>query len=663
MKRKALLVLIAWLVLVPGGVRGSAQQSGGPLPQLGAPPTFPQKPVGATLKATEQIELPPPPAGPTALTVNPANREASRAFFNTYYLGAPTPPIDWSGNRATCDAGTTSQAFRDAVLQRVNYFRAMAGVPAQVALSDAYNVPTQQAALMMSANNQLSHSPSPSWQCYTPEGAAAAGKSDLFLGVYGWDAITGYVRDPGDFNGAVGHRRWILYPQTQTMGTGDLPPTGGASSNALWVIDGHIWDPRPATRDMFVAWPPPGYVPYQVVFPRWSFSYPNADFSQASVTMTLNGQQVPLELEAVAAGYGENTLAWAITGMAEWDPWPVPLADTPYRVTIDQVLIGGAPHSFTYDVTVIDPAQASPAPVASDLTGDRKSDVLWRHETRGEVWLWPMNGATRTAENYVRTVSDTNWEIRGLGDQTGDGKADILWRHKITGAIYLWPMNGSTPLSETYVGAVDPAYDIVGTGDFDGDGKSDILWRHATNGEVWIWLMDGATPLSQVYVGMVNPAYVIKGVGDLDGDGKADIVWHHATVGDVWVWLMNGTTRRSATWVGAVPDVNYQIVGVADYTGDGKADILWHHATRGEVWLWRMDGTTRLAETWAGTVPDTNYRIVGCGDYDGDRKADILWRHAALGEVWVWLMDGATRLSETWIGSVSDIGYEIIKSK
>ena len=48
MKRKSLLVLIAWLILAPGpwGVRGSAQQSGGQLRQLGAPPTFPQKPAG-----------------------------------------------------------------------------------------------------------------------------------------------------------------------------------------------------------------------------------------------------------------------------------------------------------------------------------------------------------------------------------------------------------------------------------------------------------------------------------------------------------------------------------------------------------------------------------------------------------------------------------------
>jgi hypothetical protein len=301
--------------------------------------------------------------------------------------------------------------------------------------------------------------------------------------------------------------------------------------------------------------------------------------------------------------------------------------------------------------------------VLTDLNGDGKSDALWHHATTGEVWLWPMDGAARLAESYVRSVTDTNWEIRGVADFTGDGKADILWRHKTTGMIYLWPMNGSAPISETYLGTVDPAYDIVGTGDFDADGKADILWRHLTNGEVWIWLMDGATPLSRVYLGTVDPAYVVKGVGDLDGDGKADIVWHHATAGEVWVWLMDGANRTAASWIATVPDVGYQIAGVADFGGDGKTDVLWHHATTGEVWLWRMDGTTRLAETWVGTVVDTNYGIVGTGDYDGDGKADILWRHATLGEVWVWLMDGATRLSQTWVGTVSDVGYQIVKVK
>ena len=301
------------------------------------------------------------------------------------------------------------------------------------------------------------------------------------------------------------------------------------------------------------------------------------------------------------------------------------------------------------------------SPPASDFTGDRKSDILWRHATGGDLWLWPMDGAARTAESYVRTVGDTTWEIRGVGDFTGDGKADILWRNAVSGQIYLWPMDGPAPSDEIYVGTVDPAYDIVGTGDFDGDGKSDLLWRHVTLGDVWIWLMDGATPLSEAYIDRVDPGYLVKGVGDLDADAKADIVWHHAATGEVWVWPMNGTARLDQVWVGSVPDTGYQIQAVADFTGDAKADIVWWHATRGEVWIWTMNGPVREAETWVGTVPDTDYRIVGAGDYDGDGKADILWHHATRGEVWVWLMDGTTKLSETWMATVPEVAYQVVK--
>ncbi len=303
------------------------------------------------------------------------------------------------------------------------------------------------------------------------------------------------------------------------------------------------------------------------------------------------------------------------------------------------------------------------APRRADFTGDLKSDILWRHTTRGEVWIWPMDGAAKVSETYVRTVADTGWEIRGLGDQTGDGNADILWRNKTTGMIYFWPMVGTTPLAETYVSTVDPAYDIVGTGDYDGDGKSDILWRHLTNGELWVWLMNGATTVSATYVDTIEPGYAVVGSGDLNGDGKADIVWRHKTGGDVWVWLMNGATPTSMTYVTTVGELGYQIVGVADHTGDGKADILWHHTTRGEVWLWPMDGATLVSESYVLTVPDTGYRIVANGDYDGDGKAGILWHHATLGEVWVWLMNGTVVVSENYVGTVPDTGYAIVKAK
>ncbi|HEX7486280.1 MAG TPA: IPT/TIG domain-containing protein, partial [Vicinamibacterales bacterium] len=126
----------------------------------------------------------------------------------------------------------------------------------------------------------------------------------------------------------------------------------------------HMWEPRPTTREEFVAWPPPGYVPYQVVFPRWSFSYPSADFFLASVTMTENQQNVALVLETVTNGYGENTLVWVPGEMPTNQPWPRPAADTTYRVAVSNVRIAGSPRSFTYDVIVMDPG-----PTITTVTG------------------------------------------------------------------------------------------------------------------------------------------------------------------------------------------------------------------------------------------------------------------------------------------------------
>ena len=44
--------------------------------------------------------------------------------------------------------------------------------------------------------------------------------SNLAIGSDGPDAETGYIWDFGANNYEVGHRRWILYPQTQIMAYG-----------------------------------------------------------------------------------------------------------------------------------------------------------------------------------------------------------------------------------------------------------------------------------------------------------------------------------------------------------------------------------------------------------------------------------------------------------
>lgn len=306
---------------------------------------------------TEQVYLPILNRAPKSVPwVDPSDRRVSKDYFNQVYLASENVPIGWTGDHASCDAGETSAAFREAVTLRINYFRAMAGVPAIIRFSDEYSRKAQQAALMMSVNGQLSHDPPPGWLCYTSDGAEAAGNSNLFLGVYGPEAITGYIYDPGSGNFAVGHRRWILYPQTEWMGSGDIPALGDFwPSNALWVFDENMWAPRPQTREEFVAWPPPGYVPYQVIFPRWSFAYDEADFSDAIVEMSTGGQGIPVDVKPVVYGYGENTLVWE-PDLSFGAPPP---NDIVYDVTVNAVKISGMPYEFTYQVIIFNPGSLS----------------------------------------------------------------------------------------------------------------------------------------------------------------------------------------------------------------------------------------------------------------------------------------------------------------
>ena len=57
-----------------------------------------------------------------------SSRQASQDFYISQYLSSENVPANWTGVHATCNAGTTSTEFKDAVLRRINYFRAMAGV-------------------------------------------------------------------------------------------------------------------------------------------------------------------------------------------------------------------------------------------------------------------------------------------------------------------------------------------------------------------------------------------------------------------------------------------------------------------------------------------------------------------------------------------------------
>lgn len=309
--------------------------------------------------------------------VDPLSREEVRLFHVTVHRASEGVVSGWNGNVSAGDAGATTAEFQDAVIRRVNYFRALCGVPAWVERSAEHGAKAQQAALMMSANESLSHFPPPTWLHYTAEGAEAAGHSNLYLGQHGPAAVDGYMLDPGANNQVVGHRRWVLYPNTRHMGTGDIPGGGGSwPANALWVFDAEQSPTRPATREPWVQWPPHGHVPYSLVPGRWSFSYPGADFGSATVSMTRDGGALPVTLEPVGNGAGDNTLVWIPAGMnPDAADHPVPAQDVAYTVAVSGVWVGGQWRTFQTRVVVIDPARTGPDTVDTRPSGPAQVEV------------------------------------------------------------------------------------------------------------------------------------------------------------------------------------------------------------------------------------------------------------------------------------------------
>ncbi|QJD78199.1 CAP domain-containing protein [Spirosoma rhododendri] len=263
------------------------------------------------------------------------------------------PLMNWVGNTSECNEGKVSTAYIAAQASRINYYRAMAGIEGKVVFADSLNRKAQKAVLMLGEAGVLTHTVKKSWRCRSTEGEWAVVNSNLAqTGGTNPDFITQYIADKGDNNADVGHRRWLLSPVVTVMGTGNmLHPKSKIAYNALPMNLSAFSTTRMATRDEYVCWPVAGYIPYQLVFPRWSFHMAGADFSNSVVNIKKDGKAVTATIVSDDdTDYGDNALIW------EMDAVTKPGSDQVYEVSIQNVRKGGQVRAFTYTVTVIDPA-------------------------------------------------------------------------------------------------------------------------------------------------------------------------------------------------------------------------------------------------------------------------------------------------------------------
>ncbi len=244
----------------------------------------------------------------------------------------------WSGDVGSCTPGDITASARANALRVVNLYRWLADLP-PIDTDPTRDAKAQACALMMTANDTLSHTPPPSWTCYSGDGAEAAGSSNI-ASTASVFAVDLYMVDPGNET-TLGHRRWIL--------SNSIGPTGIGSTDSyscLWTIGG--------SNDLgvdWVAWPPPGPFPFaasQLPWTNmdatgWSIQSDTRDFSGATVEITAGGEPRPVGVTVLLSGYGSNSAISIIP-----QGWTMTAGES-YHVRID-----GAGATIEYDVDVVE---------------------------------------------------------------------------------------------------------------------------------------------------------------------------------------------------------------------------------------------------------------------------------------------------------------------
>ncbi len=336
------------------------------------------------------IPSPPLRMASQGLAVDSQNRVDVIAFWHAVYLASEGygKRINWNGNLSG-NNGTISGEFVDDVERRVNYFRAMSGLPGDVGVNTGSRVvigisdrhipdaltlkstAAQSAALLLvrnynpntGANPAITHNPPNSLVGWSSASWNGAAKGNFAFGLYGPGAVTEYLVERfanntagSDWNTLVGHRRWVLNPGATDFATGDFPGDGAyfPPTNVLYVIQNPA-QPVTTGNSQFVSYPPSGYVPAALNSPFWSLSCSGANFNSAGVAMTdSNGVAIPIINVRANNDYGDPALIWEVSPAAATRSVT---ADTKYNVSVTGIQGLGIPSSYTYSVTLINPNQ------------------------------------------------------------------------------------------------------------------------------------------------------------------------------------------------------------------------------------------------------------------------------------------------------------------
>ncbi len=333
--------------------------------------------------------------------MDPSDRNAVVSLYQAIYMASEgyRERIAWTGSYTSTAAGaegSVSAEFAGDVERRINFYRALCGVKADVRVNSGATVriaagdpwvppadttkaaAAQRAALMIirtyPGNSGLSHDPPTSAIAWTPAAWNANRNGNLSLGFFGPGAVDAYFKEDvsgiSAWNSDVGHRRWLLFQAATDFATGDTPgsfSSGVANgvkppTNVMYVI------PKSAELDfspgpVFAAYPPAGYFPARLNASFWSLSYPGADFSAATVSLR-DAAMNPVAVSIVSrrSGFGDPSIVWQVPAAAAAKAVG---GDRTWQVQVSNIGGAGVPAEHSYQVTLIDPDRLNEVPLVT----------------------------------------------------------------------------------------------------------------------------------------------------------------------------------------------------------------------------------------------------------------------------------------------------------
>ena len=263
-----------------------------------------------------------------------------------------------------CYAGKLSANFRNEFLTELNTVRALHGLP-HVSYDDTREDEMMQTALILAANNILTHYPESNTDCYSDIGAVSARTSSLEMGVrqnkYDYspaESITNMVHDKLNlFAGDVGHRLWMLNPFLQKSAYGSVnapsfkdtrfPYVVGTSIKVVYPFNNATTAPLGVIAYPYHNYPAKYYMPGSILSisvltdQKNFFANRNVDYAKANAVVTERRSGAKQKISNIR--YENNGVPNHI--QFNFDDLKLNVI---YDVKLSNVLVNGQPKEYSY---------------------------------------------------------------------------------------------------------------------------------------------------------------------------------------------------------------------------------------------------------------------------------------------------------------------------